>query len=140
MLRLAVWPTTARGQPSPPGKSRPLSGFCCLESLSSMLSLREQRLSASTPAPSKQQPTYNQQTVALNFVSFVKANMIKMLFQRLFGYIKICRFFFLICVRLYFLLENLFCVNIGHQVWLKTSFYVEALKNTELLNSFIHLE
>merc|ERR1712101_7744 len=45
--------TTTRDPPSPPGRSRPLSGFFCQESLQSMLSLKEPRLSPSTPHPSK---------------------------------------------------------------------------------------
>merc|ERR1712110_1058729 len=54
--RPAVWLTTTRGPPSPPARSRPLSGSSCLVSSPSTPSLRAPRLSPSTPAPSKLPP------------------------------------------------------------------------------------
>ena len=53
LLRLPDWLTTTEGAPSPPERSRLLSVFCCQESWPSTPSLREPRLSPSTPAPSK---------------------------------------------------------------------------------------
>ena len=47
------WPTTTRGQPSPLGKSKPLSDSCCPENWPNMPSLKEPRPSPSTPAPNK---------------------------------------------------------------------------------------
>ena len=51
--KLAVLLTTTRGPPSPPGKSKLLSGFSSLVSLPSTPCLKAPRLSPSTPAPSK---------------------------------------------------------------------------------------
>ena len=55
--KLPVLPTTTSVPPSPAGKSRPPSVLSCPESWPSTPSLREPRLSPSTPAPSKQFPT-----------------------------------------------------------------------------------
>merc|ERR1712019_148240 len=64
--RPAVWLTTTRGPPSPPARSRPLSGSSSLVSSPSTPSLRAPRLSPSTPAPSKQFSTSSvQQSVFL---------------------------------------------------------------------------
>ena len=49
LLKPAGWPTTTRGQPSPPGRSKLLSGCSCLESWPSTLCLKAPKLSPNTP-------------------------------------------------------------------------------------------
>ena len=51
--KLHVSLTTTRGAPSPPGRSRPLSGSSCPVSWPSTPCLRVPRLSPSTPPPSR---------------------------------------------------------------------------------------
>ena len=53
LLRLPALPTTTRGRPSLPGRSKRLSGSSFPESWPSTPSLKEPRLSPSTLAPSK---------------------------------------------------------------------------------------
>merc|ERR1711970_959586 len=51
--RPASWPTTTRGPPSPPGRSRPPCASCCPGSWPSTPCPRAPRPSPSTPAPNK---------------------------------------------------------------------------------------
>merc|ERR1711974_228359 len=63
LLRLPDWLTTTRGQLSPQGKFRLLSGFSSLVSLPSTPFLREPRLSPSTLLQSNSLESYYTQTV-----------------------------------------------------------------------------
>merc|ERR1712080_614163 len=51
--KLPDWLITTRGLPLPPGKSKPLSGFCCPVNWPNMLSRKEPKLSPNIPLPSK---------------------------------------------------------------------------------------
>ena len=67
--------STTRGQPSPLGKSRLLSGFSCPENWPSTLCLKEPRLSPSTPPPSRSFLAKNQAPLgATNFSQNQKLN------------------------------------------------------------------